>query len=322
MGRKDLLKDLMDSPAPAPRAEAPARPPGYAKGAIGAVGQSIAELKSRALAEIDPDLIDPGGFADRIEDDPEGDGRLVASIRDYGQQVPVLVRPHPEAPGRFQIVYGRRRLRALRALGRPVRAMVRELDDRELALAQGQENAARRDLSFIEKAGFARQLRDAGYDRKVVCDALHVDKTVASRMLSVADRIPPAVVAAIGAAPSVGRDRWLRLADLLEKLDWGAEAAAGLASDPAAGSSDARFEGLVAALETALRRRGAATRAATRTAAETRLHDADGAPFGRARRRGRAVTLVIEGGEAAEFGGWLAESLGEIHRDWRRRRGE
>ena len=140
--------------------------------------------------------------------------RAARSIAEYGQQVPVLVRPHPKIEGRFQIVYGRRRVLALRDLGQPVKALIRDLDDHELVLAQGQENTARRDLSFIEKCNFARQMVAAGYKRQIICDALSIDKTLISRMLSVADRIPLDVVEAIGAAPSIGRDRWLALADL------------------------------------------------------------------------------------------------------------
>ncbi len=152
-----------------------------------------------------------GGLADRLESDAEADATLRQSIADHGQQVPVLVRPHPQTPGRFQIVFGRRRVLALRDLGQPVKALIRDLSDQELVLAQGQENTARRDLSFIEKVNFARQLQEHGYDRKVICDALSVDKTLVSRMLSLAERIAPDVIAMIGAAPSIGRDagrRW------------------------------------------------------------------------------------------------------------------
>ena len=198
-------------PAPSPRA-AGAGAPGL--GAIGAVGRSIADLKARALVEIDPALIDEGGLADRLGADPEDDARLLASIREHGQQVPVLARPHPGAPGRYQIVYGRRRARALAALGRPVKALVRDLDDRGLLIAQGQENSARRDLSFIEKANFARQMLAAGFDRATAQAALSTDKTQLSRMLSVAERLPGSVIAAIGAAPGIGRDRWRLLAEL------------------------------------------------------------------------------------------------------------
>lgn len=161
MARKNLLRDLMNSPGPARDADlegsgetAGAQPqrPRYSKGAIGAVSQSIAELKARAISEIDPFAIEDGGVTDRLEDDDrDAHERLMASLRDHGQQVPVLVRPHPEAEGRFQIVFGRRRVKALRDLGLPVKAMIRHLDDQELVVAQGQENAARKDLTFIEK---------------------------------------------------------------------------------------------------------------------------------------------------------------------------
>ena len=107
-----------------------------------------------------------------------------------------------------------RRVLALRDLGQTVRALVRDLDDLALVIAQGQENTARRDLSFIEKANFARQMIEAGYERRIACDALSIDKTLLSRMLSVTDRVPVALIEAIGAAPGIGRDRWLAFADL------------------------------------------------------------------------------------------------------------
>ncbi|PCH98346.1 MAG: hypothetical protein COB84_02300 [Rhodobacteraceae bacterium] len=53
---------------------------------------------------------------------------------------------------------------------------------------------ARKDLSFVEKANFARQMRDADYDRKAICATLFIDKTVISRMLSIVDRIPVEVM--------------------------------------------------------------------------------------------------------------------------------
>src|SRR5690606_36556655 len=46
-----------------------------------------------------------------------------------------------------------------------VRAVVRDLSDTELVLAQGKENAERRSLSFIERAFFAKALIDHGFDR-------------------------------------------------------------------------------------------------------------------------------------------------------------
>jgi ParB family chromosome partitioning protein len=242
MARKDVLKGLMTAaptPVEVPSVAVAARP----RGAIGAVSRSFADLKARSVVEIDPGLIDAGGLADRLESDAESDATLRQSIADHGQQVPVLVRPHPQTPGRFQIVFGRRRVLALRDLGQLVKALIRDLSDQELVLAQGQENSARRDLSFIEKVNFARQLQEHGYDRKVICDALTVDKTLISRMLSLAERIPPDVIAMIGAAPSIGRDRWAALADLLEKTGApGSEIEAMINFNSQGPGSDARFQ--------------------------------------------------------------------------------
>jgi len=96
MARKDILKGLMESPSPTDQASdhSPARvdaaKPRYSGGAIGAVSQSIADLKRRAIAEIDPRLIDNAGLHDRLDQDDDLDA-LAESIREYGQQVPVLL---------------------------------------------------------------------------------------------------------------------------------------------------------------------------------------------------------------------------------------
>ncbi|MEM9717433.1 MAG: plasmid partitioning protein RepB, partial [Pseudomonadota bacterium] len=177
MARKNLLEGLMKEGASAKPAS-PAPKTAAKTAAIGAVSQSIADLKSRALIEIDADQIYPGGLLDRLEIDAEAHEALKTSLSEHGQQVPVLVRPAPDDPDRYQIVYGRRRVAALAELGFKIKALVRDLDDHALVLAQGQENSARQDLSFIEKAYFAQQMVDAGYKRADICSALHVDKTV------------------------------------------------------------------------------------------------------------------------------------------------
>ncbi|MEM8754553.1 MAG: plasmid partitioning protein RepB [Pseudomonadota bacterium] len=312
MGRKDLLKGLMDEAAPkSPAPRAKKRAP---KGAIGAVSESIAELRSRAVVELDPALIDAAGVADRLEHDETAQAALEASLREYGQQVPILVRPHPTEDGRYEIVYGRRRLAALRAIGAAAKAMVRDLDDREAVLAQGQENSARRDLSFIEKVNFARQMRDAGYDRKTICDALDVDKTLISRMLSVADLVPAEAIAAVGAAPAYGRDRWIALAKLIERRGWEVEALVGVA---VGADSNARFEALQKALTLPDRRKADAAKPAPEP-----LKAAGGRTIGEVRRARGRVVLTFKEKDAAGFERWLVENMSEIHRDWMNRRGE
>ncbi len=345
MARKDLLKSLMSAqstpsdrvenrpdagaengaaddavPASGPASDpTPAPPPAsgrYGGGAIGAVGQSIAELRARALIEVPADMIDEAGLRDRLDADPQGHAALVASIREHGQQVPVLLRHDPNTEGRYQIVYGRRRVAALRELRQPVRALLRHLDDRALILAQGQENSARKDLSFIEKAHFAETMRRMGFDRVAICAALHVDKTVVSRMLGIAEAVGPELIRAIGAAPSVGRDRWLTLAERLRQ--GGAEArerAAARLDTLADDTSDARFEALVSELAPARRP------AASGGTGSLPLETSGTGPLGRlSRARGR-TTLSFDP-EAAAFADWIARNIARLHDAWRAEKDE
>ena len=95
------------------------RPAKTSAPALGALQGSLASIR-----EIDPNLIDDWGPADRleeftavnVEDDDESFERLKSSIRDGGQQVPILVRRSKVAEGRFEAIYGRRRLKSCREL--------------------------------------------------------------------------------------------------------------------------------------------------------------------------------------------------------------
>ncbi|WP_426128859.1 plasmid partitioning protein RepB [Pararhizobium sp. PWRC1-1] len=196
---------------------------------VGAIGQSLSEISERnrraediekRLAEgltvisLDTAVIDPSFIQDRMPGATEAHERLVASIREQGQQVPILVRPHPEKSGRFQVAFGHRRLRALNELGLPVSAVVRDLTDEQLVVAQGQENNERQDLTYIEKARFAERLQRR-FPRETIMAAMSLYKSDLSNMLSVVSRIPSSLIDAIGPAPSVGRRNWMELADIL-----------------------------------------------------------------------------------------------------------
>ncbi|MGY2046611.1 plasmid partitioning protein RepB [Methylobacterium sp. JK268] len=229
-------------------------------GAIGAMSQTLRGLAAQAdaaatieagsaVVEIEPGLIDPSFVADRVPDpgDP-GLAGLVESVRESGQQVPVLVRPNPAAPGRYQIAYGRRRVRAAEILGRPVRAVIRPLTDAELVVAQGKENLERRDLSYIERAFFALRLEQHGFPRETITAAMGVGKGDLSTLISVARTVPEDVLAAIGPAPAAGRPRWMQLAEGIRTVKRGKLAA--LLEDPdfRAKPTDQRFAAVLAAV--------------------------------------------------------------------------
>jgi ParB family chromosome partitioning protein len=212
------------------------------------------ELRARLASgqfpvDLDPNLIDSSPLADRfVEQDAAAFEALKTSIRERGQEIPVLVRRHPDVEGRYQSAYGHRRIRAAKELGATVRAYVRALSEEELVVAQGLENSAREDLSFIERAVFASRLEDAGFERTVTQTALSVDRAEVSKLIAVARAIPADVVEAIGRAPKVGRGRWQVLADAMKngphlKRARAVIKGAGFAEQ----SSEARFSELLSA---------------------------------------------------------------------------
>lgn len=326
MARKNLLEGLMNQNADAALSAlttpATRRP---LKGAIGAVSQSIEALKARSLLDIETHLIDAGGLHDRLDTNDADDAALLASIQTYGQQVPVMMRPHPDEHGRYQIVYGRRRVLAMRKLGQPVKALVRELDDSALVMAQGQENTARKNLSFIEKANFAAQMRAAGYERKAMCDALSIDKTVISRMLLVVNRLGVDLIQSIGSAPAVGRDRWAQLADLVETNDTTQGSTEGitpatltsaLTALPHVANSDMRFDAALQQAQACTKSAKPAGKARKKSVEHTIKRRRSNDLIASVARKEDRIILTLPRFENAGFEEWLIENLQSTYEAW------
>lgn len=318
MARKNLLSGLGGPELPAGNLEQPSVSLnetttaianfGGARGAIGAVTRSIQQLKANAVQEIPTESIDPSFISDRIGLDIEGYGELVESIRKHGQQVPILVRPHPEMEGRYQVAYGHRRLRAAVELQQPVRAIVKKLSDDELVVAQGQENNARTDLSFIERARFAATLEQRGFERTTIMAALFVDKTGLSRLISAATKIPEDIIDAIGAAPKAGRDRWVALASHLES-EASLIAVRSVISEErmSTSTSDDRFNIVFSAA--AIKK----TKPSKPKAKPATWVAPDGKPVARIQDDKKLCTVAIDKKVAPEFGAYLIESLPELY---------
>ena len=323
MSRKDTLRAMLGQRAeklpdgnPTPPPAPPAELQHVRSGAVGAMGRSLGRIASEAASakamiaagdaviEIPTDKLVPSFVSDRFEAggaDPE----LVDSIRERGQQVPILVRPHPETPDRFQIAYGHRRFRALAQLGRPARAVVKALSDEDLVVAQGQENSARTDLSYIERARFALALTNRGFDRAVVMAALNMEKTQLSRLLSIGRAIPSEVADAVGPAPKAGRPRWDALAERFKEA--GSGAVGSLLADPKflAADTDGRFNRVLAAMTAKHAREK-----------PTLFKNEAGEKIASIKRGEGSLALVIG---ASEFGEYVAEQLPELYRAFKDR---
>lgn len=332
MGRKNLLADLMDdkltavneaSPAGSSENPRPSQPTLGPRGAVGAMSRSLEMLSAereaakalteqltsgQAVVEIDPGLIDASIVPDRMTGLDEKHAVLVESIRTNGQLVPILLRPHPTSPGRFQIAYGHRRVRALAELGHPARAVVRDLSDEDLVVAQGKENGEREDLSFIERATYAAALEDRGFKREIIMAALSVDKTELSRLISVTRALPRSLVDAIGPAPKTGRRRWMELAERIEGGHDRKSLADSLAGDRfVRATSDERFAIVFAALAP---HKPKAPRPTT-------WADDEGKKIVKIERRADRVLLALDEKAAPEFGDFVISRLPELYRSFR-----
>jgi ParB family chromosome partitioning protein len=312
MARKNLLANLTGPELPAGnsgRSLPPSLPETLARfspsrGAIGAVTRSIEQIRSHAIIDLAPELIDGSFIEDRLEISAEEQTTLTASIREHGQQVPILVRPHPTQSGRYQIAYGRRRLRAAAELGRQVRAVVKPLTDEQLVVAQGQENNERKDLSFIERAIFAAQLEAKGFSRETIMAAMCVDKTGLSRLISSAVKIPHDIIVAIGPAPKAGRDRWIELSKMIERPNALSNARIEIGAESfTAKSSDERFNSVLRAT----------TAKPPRASKPTYLKTAEGKKFARIKQDRERLTVVIDKKWDGKFAAYLAEALPEIY---------
>lgn len=328
MARKNPFANLQsheDDPAPDNRAL------DYAtRGATRSLLSSIDEMAAQAdkllegetIIELDPSEIDDSFARDRFdlddEDYKEEFQRVLEAVRERGQDSPVLVRPHPSQAGRYMLVFGHLRRRAAVELGRKVRAVIKQMTDRDHVIAQGQENNGRANTSFIEKAVFAAEIANRRFDddNSTVMAALGADKSTLSKMLAVAG-LPAPLLKAIGRAKRIGRDRWYDLKLLLDKPSSLEEALSFVASPSIAGlPSDGRFDALVAHLKTKKVR--ARPKPSLARASWT---PADGRLAAEAISDGKKFTLALKarGPDARAFGDYLTEHLDRLYEEFRQR---
>lgn len=275
-------------------------------------GELEEQLRSgHAVVDLDPSTVDASFVPDRMAYSEEAHRELVQAIKAEGQIVPILVRPHTQEQGRFQVAYGHRRLRAVTELGIKVRAVVRELTDEQLVVAQGQENNARTNLSFIEKARFALQLEERGFRRDVIMQALCVDRPRVSQMVKFASSIPMEIINAIGPAPVIGRRKWEDFAALITKGNIDKARYAIERAENSGRDSDAKFEAAYKALTT----RAEVSRPELWTAP-------DGTRLAKYTETDDKFSIVIDRKLSPRFGKFLVSRLEQLYNEFQAREKE
>jgi len=152
---------------------------------LGSVSRDQAQA-SGALRELPVTNVTPNPFQPRSSFDEADLTELTASIEASGLLQPVIVRPKN---GKYELIAGERRWRAVQRLGWPkIPAVVKDVDDRTLLTLALVENLQRDDLSPIDEAagyqrlgeefelGQAEIARLVGRDRSTIANLLRLLK--------------------------------------------------------------------------------------------------------------------------------------------------
>ncbi len=156
---------------------------------VAAESASDAESPSDAggIVYLAVDAIQPNRHQPRQNFAPGALQQLADSIRAEGLIQPIVVRPLPESIGGIthELVAGERRWRAAQlAELKQLPAIVRELDDRQLAEWALIENLQREDLNPIERAeAFQRLIELFGLSHEQVAARVGVERSTVSNLL-------------------------------------------------------------------------------------------------------------------------------------------
>lgn len=290
--------------------------------------------KDREIQLLDARLCLPSMVIDRaFENQSEDIDALAGSIEESGQEVPILVRPHPQKDGYYQIAYGHRRVLACRKLNIVVRAIVRDLSSEELVIAQGKENAERKNLSYIQRANFVNNLK-RDFPRSVIVKSIGGgDPSIVSKLMKSVSNIPEKILEAIGPAHGIGRVKWQsfndrmqnrtvhdqlerRVSKLTDQSDWFSR------------DSDDRFARVTAPTSYEEKEEGTAvadgsvageevTRNSSKAVASFETWSLqEGAELLKLTRKKKGATLAFTGEEGSEFAQFLAKRLKSLVKEF------
>lgn len=178
------------------------------RGQMLAVESELGKLRERLKAhegalparKLDAAQVHPSRWANRHQDAFQTADfmRLKQDIEQAGGNVqPVLVRPHAEREGHYELVFGHRRHRACAELGLPLLAVIdsEPMSELDLFAAMDRENRERVDLSPYEQGQMYRRALDEKLypSNRRLAEALGVSHTWVANVLAVADLPQPVV---------------------------------------------------------------------------------------------------------------------------------
>jgi len=149
---------------------------------LGPISREDAQANG-ALRELPVSAIGPNPYQPRRDFDETQLKELADSIEASGLLQPIVVRPRPN--GRYELIAGERRWRAIQRLGwQKVPAVVKDVDDRALLTLALIENLQRDDLSPIDAAlGYQRLMQEFTMPQQEVARLVGKDRSTVSNTL-------------------------------------------------------------------------------------------------------------------------------------------
>jgi ParB family chromosome partitioning protein len=119
---------------------------------------------------------------------------LAASIRENGLLQPLVVRPLKDAPGRFELIVGERRFRAVASLGwEDVPVIVRDATDETVLVLALVENLQREALNALEEAeGYLTLTEQYELSHGDIAKAVGKDRSTVANVIRLL-KLPPSV---------------------------------------------------------------------------------------------------------------------------------
>lgn len=168
---------------------------GLGRGLSALLGEATADVAVSAAASsstsprgpqtLPVENVRPGRFQPRHRFDPEGITDLIESVREKGILQPILVRPHPDKAGDYEIIAGERRWRAAQAASlHVVPVIIRDLTDREALEVGLIENLQRQDLTALEEAeGYRRLMEEFSHTQEELARTVGKSRSHVANMM-------------------------------------------------------------------------------------------------------------------------------------------
>ena len=153
--------------------------------ASAAPSADVVPLRSGNQKTVAISLLIPGKYQPRQTFKEEAIEGLADSIKEKGILQPILVRPHPNHVGEYEIIAGERRWQAAqRAQLHEVPVIVKEMDDQDAAEIALIENLQRQDLSPLEEAeGYSRLMEEFSHTQEALYKALGKSRSHVANMM-------------------------------------------------------------------------------------------------------------------------------------------